>query len=133
MAKRNMDEVLKDYRGNPMRIMNPLVSPPKEEEATLGLICGAACWSACGDGSDNNMVMKQKSDLFNLGDRCLAGGIQDFDLTELAMLKERIAKIFFITTMGPAHRMLETEWIAPVVEVDWNKAQASISAAPEVA
>jgi len=117
MAKRNLDEVLKDYRGNTMRMVNPLTTPPKEEDMTLGLVCGVACWTMPADGSDNSLPMKEKSDLYKLGDRCLAGGVQDFDVTELAKLKERIAKIFMTAAMGRAHEILDRDWKATVLEM----------------
>jgi hypothetical protein len=127
MAKRNLDEVLKDYRGNTMRMVNPLTTPPKEEDMTLGLVCGVACWTSPADGSDSQLPMKEKSDLYKLGDRCLAGGVKEFEVTELATLKARIAKIFMTAPMGRAHEMLDRDWTATVLDMPKQAAQGAAS------
>lgn len=129
MAMRNLDEFLKDYRGNTMKILNPLITPPKEEDMYLGLVCGIACWTSPVDGSDNQLPMKEKMELYKLGDRCLKGGVQEFDVTELAKLKERIAKIFFTAAMGRAHEILDRDWTATVLEMPVPAAPAAVEAA----
>ena len=126
MAKRNLDEMVKDYRGKVIRSVNPLVNPPIEEDFTLGLVCLISCWGTASDGSDNALPLKDKLDLYELGAKCVPGGIVDFTAAEISKLKDRVAKIFIsIQTIGTVHALLGREWEAPILPLQAQQSDPS--------
>jgi hypothetical protein len=88
-----------DLKGKPL--------PDADEELTLGSVICAATINQTPDEKD--MKASDKVRLFQLAERAVVGGEQDFTLEDAAFVKERIGRMFGPLVVGRAYKLLEGE------------------------
>lgn len=123
--KKNLDLVLMDYNGQPLRdgppkykrdaagavVYDTITSEPvilePAKSATLGGVAFAAMRSAL--GADAQLTGDEKVKLHRLTHLLAKGGEVDLSTEQWALVKKRICDVFDFTTYGACHDLIEAE------------------------
>lgn len=95
----DLDQVLKDYEGNPLK------QGDGDKDLTLAIACTGAVSNP--QPEDNQLSADVTKDRWLLSMRCHAGGEVDFTPEELTLIRGRLPKQFSVLIAGQAVSMLE--------------------------
>lgn len=112
--KRDFSTVLRNLRGEIIRVEDPTRPRPEGEEpppATLAFVATEALMQHV--RGDENMSGEQKLRLYRLAGKVVHGGVVEVTAEEIALLKERIGKGYGPNIVGPAYELLDTDWQPP--------------------
>jgi hypothetical protein len=117
--KRNLDAHLVNHKGEPLK------EGAGENAKTIPLhvICLSALMT---DIEGERLSGPDKFAMYQLAGKVCNGGVVDLTTEELAKIKERVGKIYGIAVVGPAYKLLETDYVesAPVAVIEAAPAEA---------
>ena len=84
-----------------------VANEPFEPPVVLGFVCSNAATGML--PGDDGLAIATKIALYSLAKKLVAGGVVDLSAEEIAMLKERIGRMFSIQIIGRAFEHLEAD------------------------
>jgi hypothetical protein len=80
----------------------------------------SACFQALSGmiEEDKHSSAEQKLKLYRLSHKVAKGGVVDFTTEELALVKERIGKVYGALVVGASYELLDQDYVPLVIERD---------------
>jgi hypothetical protein len=92
-------------------LKNPYGKPFEPEAITLEQTCFQAVSAAL--PTDQALPVPDKLKLYRVAQKISAGGVVDFSVEELTLIKERIGKTWSTLVIGAAFDILDADYEAP--------------------